>query len=271
MSPLTEYKSSEALTRYFCPRCGASIANFEADEWEFATGVLDRTGDGVLNRVQLWIGDAGDGGAGLWLRGNEWERHMNGRQSKAVSFDEVKGMGEESRRKMVNELDEDVLRARCHCGTVRFEIARPDQRKGKEGKYPAGLDACTSCRTVTGFEITSWAFVPKSNISMGDGRPLDLDMMALSHYDTSPGVHRTFCSRCGANVFCYRGTEETDTIDIAVGLLESKIGARADDWMEWDHYGDKVVAWAGDALDQGLVDDLIQGIKSDNQERARTD
>ena len=225
--------------------------------------MLDRTGEGLLDRVQLWLGDAEDGGAGIWLNGEKWERHLGSRDSPRVGYEEVRRVGAETRQKM----DEDVLRASCHCGDVRFQIARPD---GNKGRYPAGLDACTSCRTVTGFEITSWAFVPKNRISMNDGQPLDLEMAALSHYDTSAGVHRTFCSRCGANAFCYRSSEETDIIDIAVGVLESRVGARAEDWLRWDHYGDKIVAWAEDALDKALVQELMQGIRADNEERSGT-
>lgn len=206
-----------------------------------------------MARVQLWLEDTNDGGAGVWLAGEGRERHLSSRGRPRVGFEEVRRMGDETRKKMKEgKEDEDVLRASCHCGAVKFEIERPD---GSDGKYPAGLDACTSCRTVTGFEITSWAFVPKNRIWLSNGRSLDLEMAALSHYETSPGVHRTFCATCGANVFCYRGTAETDMIDIAVGLLESKIGARAEDWLRWDHYGDKIVAWAEDALDKDLVEE----------------
>jgi hypothetical protein len=58
-------------------------------------------------------------------------------------------------------------------------------------------------------------------------------------------VTRGFCS----NVFYYhqpREGGEEDTIDIEAGLLESRVGVRAEDWLVWDHYGDDVVAYRED-------------------------
>lgn len=284
VSALSAYQTSEAVTRYFCPRCGARVIIVDDEEWEFATGVLDRMDGGTLldtdGRVQLCIQDTMDGGAGIWLGGRrggdegkarERERYMGPRGKERVGFDEVKHMSEESRaaiRTTGRDVADEVLHASCHCGVVQFEIARPEGsgRESVQNRYPAGLDACTSCRTVTGCEITSWAFMPKNRISMPGGKPLELAMAGMSHYDTSPGVHRTFCGTCGASVFCYRGTRETDTIDIAVGLLESKVGARAEDWLMWDHDGDKVVHWAEDAPEQGIVAELIKGISNDDGE-----
>jgi hypothetical protein len=39
---------------------------------------------------------------------------------------------------------------------------------------------------------------------------------------------------------------EEDTIDIAAGLLESRVGVRAEDWLVWDQYGDDIVAYRED-------------------------
>ena len=277
VSTVTAYASSDALTRYFCPRCGASIGNFEPGEWEFATGVLDRTGGGLLNRVQMWLEDTKDGGAGLWLNDQRLDRHIRGRTSEKVVFADVKAMTEKSRHEIrAMSLDptatqhEDILNASCHCGTVSFQIERPDSDSNEtdSNKYPAGLDACTSCRTVTGFEITSWAFVPRERIRNSNTRqPLDLlKVPALSYYKTSPGVTRGFCSTCGANVFYYRhrgNTGKEDTIDIAAGLLESRAGVRAEDWLVWDNYGDDIVAYREDAVDREFVEGLVKGVEED--------
>jgi hypothetical protein len=295
VSALTAYASSDSLTRFFCPRCGASIADFEAKEWDIATGLLDRTGDGLLNRVQLWLEDTKDSGGAIWLKLIRSECRMRDRSSLKLAFEDVKEMAEGSRKRsnttsldstsaqhQPQDMKEDWLNASCRCGAVSFQIARPDisTNGSASKKYPAGLDACTSCRKVTGCEITSWAFVPRERIrtsihgtsknseSKGDAqRPLDLlDMSALTYYQTSPAVTRGFCSTCGANVFYYRHRGKTgkeDTIDIAAGLLESRAGVRAEDWLVWDHYGDDVVAYREDALDNGLVEGLVRGIHED--------
>jgi hypothetical protein len=277
VSALTAYASSDALTRYFCPRCGASIGNFEPDEWEFTTGVLDRTGGGLLNRVQMWLEDTKDGGVGLWLNDQRFDRYIRSRASEKLSFADVKAMAEKSRHEIrtvssdaTATQHEDILKASCHCGAVSFQIERPDSdaKEPNSNKYRAGLDACTSCRTVTGSEITSWAIVPRDRIKNSNTRqPLDLlEMTSLSYYKTSPDVTRGFCSTCGAKVFYYRhrgNTGKEDTVDIATGVLESRAGARMEDWLVWDHYGEAVVAYREDAVDRELVEGLVKGIKED--------
>ena len=238
--------------------------------------MLAQTGGGLLNRVQLWLEDTRDGGAGLWLNDSHSERHIRDRTSQNLQFEDLKKMSEEIRSEIMDSgtkqlQDDDVLHARCHCGAVSFQVTRPDpgSNGSNSNKYSAGLDACTSCRTVTGFEITSWAFVPRNRIRSSNGQqaPLDLlEMPALSYYKTSPSVTRAFCTTCGANIFAYvhRGnTGKEDTIDIAAGVLESRAGVRAEDWLVWDHYGENVVAYREDAIDREFVEGLASGIKAD--------
>lgn len=107
-------------------------------------------------------------------------------------------------------------------------------------KYLAGTCACRSCRLISGFEIQTWAFVPRSNIFMhGEGGdeqlPLDfahLPSGTLRSYESSPGVLREFCRRCGATVF-WHDKWRPDLIDVSVGLLAAPEGARADSWLDW--------------------------------------
>src|SRR5271170_7657477 len=135
ISHLKEYASSSSISRYFCPRCGASALNTESDEWEFPSGILEKT-EGLLNRVQLFINDTKDGGAALWLATGLPEMHSQDRQSRLTTVQEVIEMERMSQN--ASESMEERLPASCHCGDVSFTIS-----KGKE-KYPAGLDACTS-------------------------------------------------------------------------------------------------------------------------------
>lgn len=295
VSALSAYASSDFLTRFFCPNCGASVVNSEAKEWDIATGVLNRTSGGLLNRVQLWLEDTKDGGAGFWLRETGLEMLMRGRTSDKLSSEDVKAISEKSRNQgkailsnspatqgEYSDAKDDLLRASCCCGAVSFHILRPDGGSDERysNRYPAGLDACASCRTVTGNEITSWAMVPRNRITTPTRGPneneakssknetLDLlDLPALSYYKTSQSVTRGFCSTFGANVFYYRhrgNTGKDDTIDIGAGLLESRMGVRAEDWLVWDHYGDDVVAYREDALDMELVNGLLRGIEEDH-------
>ncbi|KAI1648827.1 Mss4-like protein [Daldinia loculata] len=188
----------------------------------------------------------------------------------------------------------DILEAHCHCKTVRFYITRPDAssrlpwsgfsdlivpaatspREARDNprdekwwlrpqskdstdltRYMAGTCACRSCRLAAGFEIQTWAFVPRSNIfflppassspssslspspSSSDALPLDFPALQQAYsplrtYESSPGVFREFCRRCGASVF-WHDRWRPDLIDVSVGLLGADEGARAESWSDW--------------------------------------
>ena len=83
--------------------------------------------------------------------------------------------------------------------------------------------ACISCRLASGFDITVWAFIPTSNIfldsSLDTPFPFDAYPPALATHTSSPGVTRSFCKRCGANVFWHGSEERTGRVglvDVAV-------------------------------------------------------
>jgi hypothetical protein len=195
--------------------------------------------------------------------------------------------------------DDDTLPAHCACNTVKFHITRPnassllphspfpdlmipyhtkdplipnasDEKwwlRANGTKYLAGTCACRSCRLTSGFEVQTWAFVPRSNIyfhlpyqpsgaGSGDDReacfgagdiceevvvPLDfgafrererLQRGVLKAYESSPGVVREFCATCGATVF-WHDRWRPELVDVSAGLLDAPEGARAEEWLEW--------------------------------------
>ncbi|KAI1378925.1 hypothetical protein F4677DRAFT_352774 [Hypoxylon crocopeplum] len=182
--------------------------------------------------------------------------------------------------------DDDVLEAQCLCKTIRFHITRPDASSRvphsgfpdltvpfattpaalaanpgdekwwlrPEGsptptKYLAGTCACRSCRLISGFEVQTWAFVPRFNIFFlpspssalppSKSIPLDFDNLKyegvnLQSYESSPGVLREFCPCCGATVF-WHDRWRPHLVDVSVGLLDAVEGARAERWLEWWH------------------------------------
>ncbi|KAK0655133.1 Mss4-like protein [Cercophora newfieldiana] len=119
-------------------------------------------------------------------------------------------------------------------------------------KYLAGTCACRSCRLTSGFEIQTWAFVPRVNILMnipsstGEGTSLEsdaaktvsvLDFSAipsdlLKTYRSSAAAVREFCPTCGATVF-WHDFERPDLIDVSVGLSRCLSGARAAPFFQW--------------------------------------
>ncbi|KAI0109395.1 hypothetical protein F4776DRAFT_397146 [Hypoxylon sp. NC0597] len=219
-----------------------------------------------------------------------------------------------------DEEGKDVLQAHCYCKNVRFRITRPDassrlphsgfpdlmipfktsprevvtnpqnekwwlcpQGDPNPTRYLAGTCACRSCRLTSGFEIQTWAFVPRSNIfflppssqsssspASSNAIPLDFATLPpgiLQSYQSSQGVLREFCPRCGATVF-WHDRWRPDLIDVSLGLLDTPEGARGERWLEW-WYGR--VSFEEDA-DNGrfggaaswatnLVGSLAQGLK----------
>ncbi|KAI0458469.1 hypothetical protein F5B21DRAFT_459811 [Xylaria acuta] len=132
--------------------------------------------------------------------------------------------------------------------------------EGQLRRYLAGTCACRSCRLTSGFEIQTWAFIPRANIffrihenyrdsstsgswtpplnesnEAADIVPLDFATLPpniLTSYESSQGVRREFCSRCGATVF-WRDRWRPELIDVSVGLLDAAEGARAESWLDW--------------------------------------
>lgn len=276
---LTEYKR-EAITNWFCERCGATcwgldptVGEDDKWEWEIATGVvrevridggLRQEGlDGLLDRVQMWVGDTRDGGAAIWINDGKLEgmdRRVEGRDSRVVSDEELAEMLEKGRKAAKTGSvgsSGDSLRAHCACGKIDMHISR---RKDGQG-YTGGLDACESCRLVSGFEINCWTGVPIECLTMSDGSRLDLESKLWGHYESSAGVYRFFCKGCGAAVFYHKDGD--DELDICVGLLDAAEGARADSWLTWTRYHRMdQLAYREDAIDKTFVHRLAAGCQS---------
>lgn len=260
-SHLTAYHSSENLTRYFCPKCGASVGNVEPHEWEFATGMLSET-EGLLNRVQMFVESSGDGGASVWLPKEQYERKKKGRDSDEMSDEELASMV-----KGVLKSNSDKLYARCHCGSVdlyipRLQLDEEERQKRGSNKYEGGgnryeacLCTCDSCRSCSGFEINSWMYVRPEEILTPEGKQLDINNPIFGHYDSSPGVHRDFCKTCGAKVFFRKDSRDPEIWDISIGLFKGE-GARLDDWFWWNG-----LDFEEDAKDQELTGRILEGLR----------
>jgi hypothetical protein len=75
----------------------------------------------------------------------------------------------------------------CHCGAVRYRVTAPADE--------VCHCHCSICRRVHGAAFASFAIVPPGNFIITDG------VERLTRYDSTPGVQRYFCSRCGAQVY----------------------------------------------------------------------
>ncbi|MBS0373550.1 MAG: GFA family protein [Proteobacteria bacterium] len=121
----------------------------------------------------------------------------------------------------------DVLTGRCLCGGVRYRVG--------PRLYPPTLCHCESCRRAAGAHAVGWLTVARADFVLTAGE--------LRELESSPGVHRAFCPRCGAPV-TYRNARRAGEIDVTLGTLDEPSRAAPVDhiWMEdapaWDRPGD---------------------------------
>jgi hypothetical protein len=124
-------------------------------------------------------------------------------------------------------MSEDVLTGRCLCGTVRYRCG--------PRLYPPTLCHCASCRRAAGAHAVGWLTVARADFVLTAGEPRELE--------SSPGVYRAFCPRCGAPI-TYRSDRRAGEIDVTLGTLDEPGRAAPADhiWMEdapaWDRPGD---------------------------------
>ena len=262
---LIKYESSNTLSRYFCPRCGASVLNVDKDEWEFATGILEIDGglDGKLDRVVLWVGDTGDGGAARWINAGKVEglvgRKMGGRDSQDVTDGMLAAFEKLAESKFLGATDKVV--ANCHCGDVKFDVLKPDGER-----YAAGLCACESCRRTSGFEINAWVSVARDKVQWDKGNFREL-LNGCGKYQATEKAERYFCKRCGAQVAYVR--DEWNWYEIAGGLLRALEGSRAESILWWNK-SDIGVEYIEDARDQEFANKIKQGLEATTKPKARS-
>jgi len=177
-----------------------------------------------------------------------------------------------------SENEKDEIPIRCKCGGVDLVLRRPiaDYATKARPELPwfvdpvsnkslGGFDACDSCRLSSGTDVFNWTFClmqhlsfptsgndpfPQSTIELkkvvaAPGSDRDSRWGTLTFYESSLDVQRYFCGRCSATVF-YAADDRPEMVDLAIGLLWSQNGARAEELVSWD-FGGKMV-WRQDAV-----------------------
>ncbi|MGQ0741256.1 MAG: GFA family protein [Alphaproteobacteria bacterium] len=92
---------------------------------------------------------------------------------------------------------------RCLCGEVRF-------RATGEPKWSAYCH-CKSCRRATGAPVAAYAGFPSDKVQWIGANP--------AYYESSPGVRRGFCPRCGSSVY-YEGERWPGETHLHLGLFD---------------------------------------------------
>ena len=91
----------------------------------------------------------------------------------------------------------------CLCGAVR------DVASGEPAA--TSLCHCFSCRRSTGGPSLAWAIFPKDKVT--------IIADALAEHESSPGVYRGFCARCGTSL-TYRRDNRPGLFDVTTASLD---------------------------------------------------
>ncbi|KAL4936528.1 hypothetical protein BDV06DRAFT_204882 [Aspergillus oleicola] len=281
---LVQYQQSDTLSRYFCAICGAHVFAYAQRTGRFfaASGLIDDPPQ--TNTVRHWrVSDTKDGGLSTFLPGVIEE-------GSSCWLDPLSDNQDAERTKTARQRENAAqLLAQCHCGGIELYITRPDSTseepwspwpdlvvpynsgisaENKEDvkwwlcagktKNMAGTCACRTCRQASGFPIQTWAFIPKSNILTAQQTELAYGEGTMKRYNSSPGVYREFCSRCGASLF-YHCDQRPLLIDVSVGLFRAESGSRAEEWLEWVTGR---TSFADLAVDKSLIQQLEAGLNA---------
>ncbi|MFQ5567884.1 MAG: GFA family protein [Paracoccaceae bacterium] len=118
---------------------------------------------------------------------------------------------------------------RCLCGAVSYQYEGPENW--------VGHCHCESCRRNTSSPYTTFMGVPRTAFRFTG--------IAPAVYNSSPGVRRLFCPRCGAPV-AYDADSHPDEIHFYLAALEDASGLEP----EFHVFAGEKVPWIG------LGDDL---------------
>lgn len=104
-----------------------------------------------------------------------------------------------------------VHQGSCLCGAVRYEIA---------GEIGAPVFChCRNCRKASGSAFNTAAAVSTADLRLLSGQD------AIAEFESSPGVYRVFCGRCGSPLYSRRDAMP-DVVRLRVGTLDTPLPTR---------------------------------------------
>ena len=130
-----------------------------------------------------------------------------------------------------------MVRGSCLCGSIQYEVTGPLGR--------ITHCHCSQCRKAHGAAFGTYARVNWAdfNLTAGAGE--------IGSHESSPGVRRTFCKRCGAILLFIRESRP-ESFSLAIGTLDDDpqirpvahifVGSKApwfeitDELPRYDHY-----------------------------------
>jgi hypothetical protein len=106
-----------------------------------------------------------------------------------------------------------AMQGSCWCGGVRFEVAEPF--------INLSFCHCTSCKRISGGVGTASGRARTEWIDVTQGREL------LTTYQPEEGTAKTFCSRCGSNLFG-GGWPESENSSVRLSAIDSGLEQKPD-------------------------------------------
>lgn len=96
----------------------------------------------------------------------------------------------------------------CLCSGVKYQI---------QGDIESSCNChCSMCQKHNGSAFGSYGNVRVSNFTLVSGEDL------LESYESSPGVHRVFCRRCGSSLTWHSEHKFSNYISVALGTLDTR-------------------------------------------------
>jgi len=124
-------------------------------------------------------------------------------------------------------MTQDMISGHCLCGETAFSYTSPEC-------FMVHCH-CESCRRATASGFTSFIGVPDGQWRWTGRVP--------AQYESSPGVHRSFCSRCGTQM-AYQAARYPDEIHFYAATLTDPDHFKAtghvhsDEMLSWVHLSD---------------------------------
>jgi hypothetical protein len=91
----------------------------------------------------------------------------------------------------------------CLCGAVRYRTSGPASA--------LSLCHCVSCRRAAGAPSLAWAIFPEDKVEITSG--------AVAEFESTPGVTRGFCARCGTSL-TYARANRPGLFDVTTASLD---------------------------------------------------
>lgn len=116
-----------------------------------------------------------------------------------------------------------VLRGRCLCGAIRYELTPPTAF--------VSHCHCETCRRAHAAPFVTWTKVPSTRLALTG---------TLTAYESSPGVTRSFCGRCGTQMTFVadrpEGTKGEHDVYVPLATLVDAPDQLPDSHVSWEEH-----------------------------------